>query len=278
VGRAAKNLNQVLVRLRATLLMTRKTLAERTGVSASTIREIETNRFQLSDEVAQKIFRGTGVAPASLLRGDNPLLDISGNTLSSESKRRANFWWISDYGETDAFLLSALLRAAEKVGKAVSVSTEFSGWLERTTKLFGLTDLVRQELTENLESFDQSYVSECFRPKDPKSKKIWMEFNERLRLEHDRIAAELRAAHDPRMDAPIKGMRVLADSRFVNKLARRSLKSKGGVKEEPSAPPAPKLTFLTLEPISEWQQKTSDHSQVKRPSGKQPRSPGRPED
>jgi transcriptional regulator with XRE-family HTH domain len=231
MGRPPKNPTNVLVRLRGSLstdgqTVTRKLLAERVGVSPSTIREIENDRFQLTEEVAQKMFRGTGVDPASLLRGDNPLLDVFKKPVGPDSKKMASNFWIPDYGETDEFLLSALLRAAEKRGTALSVSTGFFGWLEKTARFFGLVALVSQELTENLESFNMSLVPDCFRPKDPKSERIWAHFKQELSREHKRIAAELRAAHDPRIDAQPPGMVALTDSRFVDKLARQSLKER----------------------------------------------------
>jgi transcriptional regulator with XRE-family HTH domain len=193
MGRPPKNPGHVLVRLREAISrqdkidVTRKMLAERSGVSSSTLRQIEIGGLRLTDAVAEKLFRGTGVSPESLLRNDDPLLDPYGVPLDPDSLNVAKLLWVPEFIETHAAVLVALFHAAEKRGQAMSVSMEFSSWLEKTARLFGLDALVRQQLAERgkMDVFYSGCLPESLRPRDPESKRRWEEFKTRMTEERE---------------------------------------------------------------------------------------------
>src|SRR5262245_49254688 len=90
MGRPPKNPNHPVTRLRRQIStpanpVTREILAERAGVSAPTLRDIETGKFQLTEAVAERIMLATGVSIQSLLRGEEPLKDIFDEKLSPQS-------------------------------------------------------------------------------------------------------------------------------------------------------------------------------------------------
>jgi transcriptional regulator with XRE-family HTH domain len=180
----------VLVRLRKQIKMpaetvTRKMLAERSGVSSSTLRQIEIGALRLTSAVAQKIFRGTGVSPDSLMRGDDPLLDPYGVPLGPNSFNIAKHLWVSESIETNSALLVALFHAAEKRSQALAVSLEFYSWIEKVSRLFGLDALIRQQLADRgkMDVLFVPFIPDGLRPKDPESKRRWKGFQAKQKKE-----------------------------------------------------------------------------------------------
>lgn len=179
MGRPPKDANHVLVRLRKqisnspTEIVTRKMLAARIGLSASTIREIETSGFKLTPAVVQRLMLKTGVSTQSLMNAENPLKDINGRELTHLSAVP----WMSDLYYQEELSLFAMLDAAltaakEKRGAQIFYEL-FKEWLPQAVAAIGATATVRAVLNRNLGVFDPYYVPEAFQPKDAKTKARW---------------------------------------------------------------------------------------------------------
>jgi plasmid maintenance system antidote protein VapI len=157
--RKPKDPNHPLTRLRSQLskpghpMISRGDLAQMTGVPKGSIAAIETGVYQLTPDVALKISRTTGVGPNSLMRGDNPLLDLERNPLGPESKLLTKRDWTSKDIDVEKLqlLFACLFKAAEeKGGQALpQVSLAFSFWVKETIEALKLTDLVATELKKD---------------------------------------------------------------------------------------------------------------------------------
>jgi transcriptional regulator with XRE-family HTH domain len=97
MGRPTTNANHPLYRLRVQLStkpdgtslthqMTRAELAEKTGVPEPTLKDIELKKFRLSLKIAMRISITTGVDAESLLRADNPLLDLESKPVTHQTR------------------------------------------------------------------------------------------------------------------------------------------------------------------------------------------------
>jgi len=145
--------------------VTRKRLAEWVGLSASTIREIETGRFKLTPAVAQRIMLMTGVSARSLLNRDDPLKDCLGRPLTPESAVKV----MSDlYYQREISLFSMLeaaLKAAKEKRRANVFYELFSEWLPQAVAAIGATSTMKTVLNRNLGIFDPSHVPSAFSQK-----------------------------------------------------------------------------------------------------------------
>jgi plasmid maintenance system antidote protein VapI len=242
MGRPPKDADNVLVRLRKqisnppTEIVTRRMLAARIGLSASTIREIETSGFKLTPAVVQRLMLKTGVSTQSLLNAENPLKDIRGRELTHLSAAE----WMSDLYYQEEVNLFAMLEAAlkaakEKRGAAVFYEL-FKEWLPQAVAAIGATSTMKSVLNRNLGVFDPHYVPEVFKPKDAKTKAKWDAAWEKLQTSAiDKAGGIEKASHDSVAYAE----------------AYQDILNSGSLRETSPG---------TLKPVS----------------GKQPRSPGRP--
>jgi transcriptional regulator with XRE-family HTH domain len=187
MGRPPKNADNVLVRLRRAIstptnVVTRKRLAERVGLSVSTIREIETGGFKLTPAVAQRIMLVTGVSTRSLLNGEDPLKDCSGRILTPESavEEMSNLYYEAEISLFS--MLEAALKAAKEKGRSSVFYQLFKEWLPQAVAAIGATSTMKTVLNRNLGIFDPFYVPEAFQPKDAKMKARWDEVRTRLIL------------------------------------------------------------------------------------------------
>jgi hypothetical protein len=179
MGRPPKDADNVLVRLRKqisnppTEIVTRKILAARIGLSASTIREIETSGFKLTPAVVQRLMLKTGVSTQSLVNAEDPLKDISGRELTHLSAAG----WMSDLYYQEEMSLFAMLEAALKAAKEKRGSRIFyelfKEWLPQAVAAIGATSTMKSVLNRNLGVFDPYYVPEAFQPKDARTKARW---------------------------------------------------------------------------------------------------------
>jgi plasmid maintenance system antidote protein VapI len=185
MGRPTKNPNHPLVRLRKaisteTQVVTRKILADRVGISASTIREIETQRFALTEEIARRLMRTTAVSMGSLMRGDNPLKDLGGNDLSPRSAADAlgRISYAEEIGVLD--MIYAALQAAKEKNRAAVFVEIFQDWLPKALETIRATEAMRVVLDNRLGAFDPSIVPTALRPKQPKMRQRWNDAHRRL--------------------------------------------------------------------------------------------------
>lgn len=149
-------------------------LAERAGVSAPTIRDIETGRFQLTEAVAQRIMLATGVSVQSLLKGENPLRNVLGEELSSESLPDI---FVSAQQASMHDMLAAAIRAAQEKKRAAIFYNLFIEWLPQALAAIDATRTMKKVLNRNLGQgkFEPYLVPEAFQPTDAKMKKRWDE-------------------------------------------------------------------------------------------------------
>lgn len=259
MGRNPKDSTNVLVRLRKALAkfpgsggtFTRKKLADRAGISASTIREIETGGFALTEEMAIKIAHATQVSPRSLLLGEDPLRDWHGHEFSKESKRLPEdpWWWREDQEAREQVFAAALATAREK--KAVPLFYfMFDRSMAATIKALRADTVFEEKLTDRLPEFDLYRLIE-FRPKNKRLAERWDEFEYQLMKEFSR-----RLEQDE-IDNP--GYWQNVDTASVDH-QHRLLEIQRQAREEVSR---------------RWREETAKAEIIKPLSGKRPRSPGR---
>jgi hypothetical protein len=178
MGRPPKLPDHPITRLRKAIStetpVTREMLAQRCGVPAPTIRDIETGRIkQLSESIAQKIMLATGVSTQSLLRGDDPLKDILGRELSAESRADmiSEVYYQEEISMVD--MLGAAIKAAKEKKRSTVFYKLFSEWLPQAISAIDATKEMKNVLNRRLGLFDTYYVPEAFQPTDPKIKKRW---------------------------------------------------------------------------------------------------------
>jgi plasmid maintenance system antidote protein VapI len=152
MGRPAKNPMHPLTRLRAQLStpnnsVTRQALSKRTGIPVDTIKDIETGRFQLTAARAIKISLATGVDGESLLKGEDPLLDLAGNPVSNMSNTQPDqLWWSAARLESVKLLMSVVLDAAQEKYRTAHLYFLLQGWLSEVSKLLDLLPIIREKL------------------------------------------------------------------------------------------------------------------------------------
>jgi transcriptional regulator with XRE-family HTH domain len=180
MGRPAKNPSHPLTRLRAQLStpnhqITRQNLAKRTGIPVDTIKDIETGRFALSGENAFKIALATGVDGESLLKGDEPLLDLLGEQVSNKSHRLVDhLLWSEAEADSVVGLFSVVLHAAQEKGRAMHFYFLFRQWLPKTAELLGVLPEVRERLEPILGSlYPGLSLPESFYPENRKDRLKW---------------------------------------------------------------------------------------------------------
>jgi hypothetical protein len=155
-------------------------LAERAGVSDSTLRQIEIGGFGLTEAVARRIMLSTGVSMQSLLKGEDPLKGVGGGNLSHESASHmiSELYYQQEISMFD--MLGAALKAAKEKKRSTILYQLFTEWLPQAVDAIGATSGVKKVLNRRLGLFDTSYVPEAFQPTDPKIKKRWKESQNEL--------------------------------------------------------------------------------------------------
>lgn len=199
MGRPTKNVGHPVVRLRIELSkdsahqVTRKDLAKRTGVPASSLKDIETGRYKMTPEVADQIAHAvTGLSARSLLAGDNPLLDLWGKRFTKDSPGWPEELWGQEDQEVRQQLFSAIWDVARKKKRSRSIAFIFEAWLLKTFQAYGMEELLIEELTDRLPFFDPALVSEEFRPKIERLAKKWERVSERIQEEYVRVERQDR--------------------------------------------------------------------------------------
>lgn len=239
MGRPPKDADNVLVRLRKqisnppTLIVTRKLLAVRIGLSASTIREIETGGFKLTPAVAQRIMLMTGVSARSLLNGEDPLKDCIGHNLTPESAVMG----LSELYYQHEISLFAMLEAALKAAKEKNRSSVFyelfREWLPQAVAAIGATSTMKAVLNRNLGVFDPSHVPEAFQPKDAKLKARWEDVTSRL------IRSAIEKAGDNLVDGYAQAYQDILNSEQLRENLPETTKPASGKRSRsPSRPEA----------------------------------------
>jgi DNA-binding XRE family transcriptional regulator len=143
MGRPLKNANHPLARLRRQLSdgythqMTRAELAKKTGIPERSLQDIEAGKYKLTHDVAIKIAAGTDVDANSLLRGDDPLLNYSGEPLDAFGMK-IDFQWNSLFGQTRKHLLEVAWEAAVAKHRSCVLSNSFDEWLITTVHALDL--------------------------------------------------------------------------------------------------------------------------------------------
>lgn len=185
MGRPSKNPNHPLVRLRKQLSskiradtgdlvpmthqMTRGELAQKTGVPEPTLKDIELGKFKLTSDVAMKVAFATGVSLQSLTSGDDPLLDLVGNSLTASSPKTDNLVLMPFYEQTLQHICLAVWEAAKEKKIGLLLSYNFENWLATTIDALGLRDGLTEKLTDRMDFIDpMDTPAFAFQPKGPR--------------------------------------------------------------------------------------------------------------
>jgi plasmid maintenance system antidote protein VapI len=186
MGRPPKNEDHVLVRLRRALstpndLVTRKKLAARIGVSPSTIREIETGKFRLTEGLALRLMIATGVSTKSLINAEDPLKDLLGKNFTRNSGLEEALGRIAVEQQLAIYkLMGAALRATEKMKRGQVFYQMFNEWLPQALERIGAIRSMKETLNLNLGIFDPQHVPAAFWPTQPRMKRRWDEARQEL--------------------------------------------------------------------------------------------------
>jgi transcriptional regulator with XRE-family HTH domain len=158
MARPPKDPNHPLVRLRAILStpatkrvpaneMSRERFAKKTGIPEPSLKDIETGRYKMTPDVAYKISFATGVDPKSLLRGDDPLLDFTGQPYSKASPKTDDAISSSvELGATNHLLLVYAWEVAKEKKIANLFHYMFDTWLHETFSNLGLQSAYDKEV------------------------------------------------------------------------------------------------------------------------------------
>jgi hypothetical protein len=270
VGRATKNPDHVLVRLRAALstpgveTFTREKLAHLARISASTIREIETGGFQLTEDMAIKIGFATGADPQSLLVGN--LLDFRKQPFSKETQKlREPYPWPEELRESMRQLLSAAFDASQENKITLLFAFTFETWLSATLKTLRLEDAFSEKLSERIASLDPALIDPVFRPKEGPSADTWAQFEAEVQKEWIDLCSQARAESPNywfRFDTlKFSPSPTVADKALIQDCQKR----------------IDSLRKDALEVVARrWKEVAPKAAAPKPVSGKRPRSPGRP--
>jgi transcriptional regulator with XRE-family HTH domain len=166
MARPPKDPNHPLVRLRAILStpatkrvpaneMSRERFAKKTGIPEPSLKDIETGRYEMTPDVAYKISFTTGVDPQSLLRGDDPLLDFTGQRYSKASSRLDDVLSIRALEDSNLELLRAAWETASEKKMATLFTYMLGEWLRQTFLNLGLGSTYAKAIKRRLEKLNQ---------------------------------------------------------------------------------------------------------------------------
>ena len=165
-------------------MITRQDLAERTGIPIDTLKDLESGRFGLNAESAMKIMLGTGVDGESLLRKDDPLLDLSGEPVSADSKKLVDFlFWGEAQIDSVMKIFAIVLVSADEKGRAAHFYFLLSRWIERTAEALGILPEIRKNLEDVFDSLHPDLaLPDSFYPQNKRDRSRW-EMIQRWRIE-----------------------------------------------------------------------------------------------
>jgi hypothetical protein len=123
----------------------------------------------------------------SLLRGDDPLLDDSGEPLDGYGIK-IDVNWDSLHAQARKHLLEVVWDAAVAKNRSFVLSHGFDHWLMTTVRALGLD--IRKRLTEKLRLSFIDPEEMPFFPKNRKLAAIWKSFAEEIKQEQFRIFQE----------------------------------------------------------------------------------------
>lgn len=157
-------------------------MAEKTGISASTLRELEygNSQIQMTRDRALKIGLALGVNPQSILDGGPPL-DVCGRPFVKSRKGDYFLSLLPSFRETRKQLFEALLDAATEKKIGTLIAFDFETWIMEACQKFGLD--ISKKLTERLGLFDPWEIPLALRPKDKRLAKQWASVEQEIENE-----------------------------------------------------------------------------------------------
>jgi transcriptional regulator with XRE-family HTH domain len=190
MGRLSKNPENPITRLRAALStpirqMTRADLAKKAGIPEPSLKDIETGKYKLTDDVAMRIAFATGVAPRSLLNGADPLLDFQGQPFSIKSSKMDYLAELPLFQGAQRHLCEAAWETALQKRIGLLVSFSFDRWLISTIETFGLEKAFAENLNKRLGLFDPKEIASEFRPRNRQMAQEWKSFEEEITKEQN---------------------------------------------------------------------------------------------
>jgi DNA-binding XRE family transcriptional regulator len=156
--RPPKNPDHVLTRLRRALDLSREAFAKRVGMKLVSLEAIETGKYRLTPGVAARIAEAFRLNTQSVLRGDNPLMDVDGNAFNPNTlpaDRRAK-----DRPEGLVNLLKVLVDVVEASGSenAERLHARVRDLVSTAAKDFGLERQLLDRLSEAMITRPGSYT------------------------------------------------------------------------------------------------------------------------
>jgi hypothetical protein len=222
MGRPPKNPDNRLTRLRKQLStpniqMTRIALAKLTGIPLDTIKDIETGRFKLTEQTVIRVAVPTGADCDSLLKGDDPIVDVLGKPLNANSYKFVDILGVGrTFGDTIKLLFSIALEAAQESNRSTHFYLLFRGWISKTAQTLRIEKKITEKLHPKIASIHPDLnLPTAFYPDDPKQKSLWEFVLSERRLKHQEKCAEIRenfmAEHMPRKFKRLKDLRSMMD-------------------------------------------------------------------
>jgi hypothetical protein len=243
-------------------------LSKRTGVPVASLKDIETDRYKITPEVADQIaYAVNGLSPRSLLAGDDPLLDLWGKPFTKDSPGWPEELWGSEDQEVRQQLFLAAWDVAKQKKRSRSIAFNFETWLLKTFQAYGLEDLLIEKLTDRLILFDPSLVPEGVRPKHKRLAKKWDSFNEQIQEEYGRLAYQDRINDPGYFARPVNSE---PWETLIKTESGRAAIRDFALRTKTLRAEAQRLV------AQRWKEEATKDPATKPPSGKRPRSPGRP--
>lgn len=126
----------------------------------------------MTPEVAYKISFATCVDPRSLLNGDDPLLDLTGQPYSKASPKTDDGISVGALEFTVHCLLVSAWDTAKEKKRATLFTYMFDAWLRETFSNLGLESAYNKSLKRTSESVDQFATAESKRLSATKFKQL----------------------------------------------------------------------------------------------------------
>jgi transcriptional regulator with XRE-family HTH domain len=234
MGRHPNNENHVLVRLRRQIstpdqMVTREILARRINVSPSTIRDIETGKFEISEKMAQRLMNVTGVSIESLQKGEDPLENVAGQPLDPVISPLLVAGPINPWqGHAVYSMIEAAMLAINKVKRGPLFYELFKEFLVEVLEAAKATSVMKTILNRNLGSFDPREVPDALKPTGAEMAQRWEETRKELQRmvfeESEALiaAAKQRGEKDPVTTAHIDAYHnILDNGRLRDRMSKR---------------------------------------------------------
>jgi transcriptional regulator with XRE-family HTH domain len=163
-------MRHTLAILRTTIGLTQKELAVLTGRAARTVQAIELGQLPLSEELALRIAKETGVDEGWLLEGDTSVPPQMGRALLGFARerrpyRREDYEWQRAFNESPTATVEELASAGSKPGRRKAGKVRLT-WGEAKVAVGLAEPVILESLDEKLIGAMESFLKETRRGGD----------------------------------------------------------------------------------------------------------------